>query len=138
MPSCDSRGRTRLLSLGRDVLLGRQWLLVAVGPGLVCFDSPQYRDIQVSAPAKALFDEYTGQHLARVFSAGSVREDGIITFAVLLFEDSFTIARVLVDRGKPSEIQPVLTERSIIVEGWTDSVDVQLYHHLLVVNIGVD
>lgn len=47
-----------------------------------------------------------------------------------------TIAKVIWDRGEPSEIQTILTSTPIVVEGWTDLVDVQLYHCLLVVNIG--
>jgi len=76
------------MNFGRDatlsVLLGR-WLLVAEGSTLVCYDS-QCRNILESA--NALFDEGTGHRILRIFSVGSVRENGFLAFAVLLFKDS--------------------------------------------------
>jgi len=50
--------------------------------------------------------------------------------------DRSIIAKILMERGKPSEIQAVFTSTPIVVEGWTDLVHVHLYHRLLVVNIG--
>ncbi|KAG6379536.1 hypothetical protein JVT61DRAFT_10033 [Boletus reticuloceps] len=134
--SCPEILYTRSMSFGCDVtfsvLLGR-WLLVAEGSTLVCYDS---RRSDIPNSVKTLFDDDANRPILRVFSVGSVGEDGVLAFAVLLFDDSFTIAKILMDQGEPSTIQTVLTSKPNIVESWADHVDVRLYHRLLVVNIG--
>ena len=67
-----------------SVLLGR-WLLVAEGLTLVCYDS---QCSNISKSAKILFDEGASHRILRVLSVGSMREDGILAFAVHFFKHS--------------------------------------------------
>ena len=53
-----------------------------------------------------------------------------------VLKDCSIIAKILMDQGGPSGLQTILTSTPIVVEGWTDLVDVRLYHRLLVMNIG--
>ncbi|KAF8425741.1 hypothetical protein L210DRAFT_3219462 [Boletus edulis BED1] len=134
--SCPEILRTHFMRFGSDatvsVVFGR-WLLVADESTLVCYDS---QCSNILGSARTLLDTSSSRRIFRVFSAGSVREEGIQAFAVLIFKDSFTITKVLMDQGQPSGIQTVFTSAPFMAEGWTDLVDVRLHHRLLVVSIG--
>lgn len=63
---------------------------------------------------------------------------GLLTLLTLfsMLRDGSTIAKVLMDKGRPFGLRTVLTFTPLVTEGWTDMVHVGLYDHLLVVNIG--